>query len=46
MLLVQPSKKLPIIIGEYGPAASMTHADIIPRTAWGDLLHTHLATPW
>jgi hypothetical protein len=91
MLIVQPSKVLPIIIGEYGPAAGMTDADIMalwsvaqanevpyigwvfhqrcppnllqdtasdgcgldpatgydfPRTAWGDLLFNHLATPW
>ncbi len=90
-LIVQPSKSLPIMIGEYGPAGSMTDTDIMtlwtvaqqngvpyiawafharcaptmlqdtasdgcglaastgyawPRTAWGDLLHDHLATPW
>lgn len=90
-LLVQPGRTLPIIIGEYGPAGSMTDADIrtlwtvaqtheipyiawnfhqrcppnllqdtaadgcglsaasgynFPRTAWGDLLFAHLATPW
>lgn len=90
-LLVQPSLTLPIIIGEYGPAGSMTDQDIrtlwtvaqaneipylawnfhqrcppdllqdtasdgcglsastgynFPRTAWGELLFTHLSTPW
>jgi len=90
-LIVQPSQTLPIIIGEYGPAGSMTDNDIralwttaqanevpyiawnfhqrcppdllqdtasdgcgleastgyaFPRTAWGDLLHDHLATAW
>jgi hypothetical protein len=90
-LIVQPSHTLPIFIGEYGPAGSMTEADVqalwttaqaneipylawnfhqrcspdllqdtasdgcglaastgydFPRTAWGDLLHDHLATPW
>jgi hypothetical protein len=89
-LIVQPSKKLPMIIGEYGPAM-MTDSDIMalwstaqanevpyigwafhqrcppnmlqdtasdgcglaastgymwPRTAWGDMLMAHLATPW
>ena len=90
-LVVQPSKTLPVLIGEYGPAGTMTESDIrtlwttaqgsevpyigwvfhmrcppnmlqdtasdgcglaastgynFPRTAWGDLLHDHLATPW
>ena len=90
-LVVQPSKTLPILIGEYGPAQNMAESDIrtlwttaqanevpyigwvfhmrcppnmlqdtasdgcgldastgynFPRTAWGDLLHDHLATPW
>ena len=90
-LIVQPSQTLPIIIGEYGPAGSMTDSDIqalwttaqaqgvpyigwnfhqrcspdmlqdtasdgcgldvstgydFPRTAWGDLMYGHLATPW
>ncbi len=90
-LIVQPAKTLPIIIGEYGPAQSMTDTDIMalwttaqanevpyigwvfhmrcppnmlvdnasdgcgldastgynfPRTAWGDMLMAHLATPW
>ncbi len=90
-LIVQPSQTLPIIIGEYGPAGSMTNADIMamwtvaqangvphiawnfhqrcppdmlqdtasdgcgldvstgyafPRTAWGDMVHDYLATPW
>ena len=90
-LIVQPSKTLPILIGEYGPAGNMTESDIrtlwttaqanevpyigwvfhmrcppnmlqdtasdgcgldvstgyaFPRTAWGDLLHDHLQTPW
>lgn len=90
-LVTQPAQHLPIIIGEYGPAGSMTEADVqalwpvaqaagvpyiawnfhlrcppnllqdtasdgcgldgatgyaFPRTAWGDLLHAHLATPW
>jgi endoglucanase len=90
-LIVQPAKTLPIVIGEYGPAQSMTDTDIMalwttaqasgvpyigwvfhmrcppnmlvdnasdgcgldastgynfPRTAWGDMLKAHLATPW
>jgi hypothetical protein len=90
-LIVQPSKSLPIMIGEYGPAGVMMNSDIQtmwtvaqanevpyiawafhgrcaptmlqdtasdgcglaastgyawPRTAWGDLVHDHLATPW
>ena len=90
-LITQPAKKLPLIIGEYGPAGDMTTSDIqmlwtvaqaagVPylawnfhqrcppnllvdnasdgcglaastnytfgRTAWGDLLKAHLATPW
>lgn len=88
-LIVQPAKTLPIIIGEYGPAGSMTTSDVMalwsiaeandvpyiawnfharcaptllvdnasdgcglaastgynfPRTAFGDLLFTHLTT--
>jgi Cellulase (glycosyl hydrolase family 5) len=90
-LIVQPAQTLPIIIGEYGPAATMSDSDIMtlwqvaeanevpylawnfharcppnlladtasdgcglaastgydfPRTAFGDLLFAHLATPW
>ncbi len=89
-LIVQPSKHLPILIGEYGPANmsdddiatlwSTAQANGVPyigwafhqrcppnmlvddasdgcgldastnyafgRTAWGELLHAHLATPW
>lgn len=90
-LVVEPSRTLPVIIGEYGPALGMTEVDVralwaiaqangipylawnfhqrcppnllvdsaadgcgleastgydFPRTAWGDLLHEHLATPW
>jgi hypothetical protein len=90
-LIVQPSKKLPVIIGEYGPFPSMSDDDIralwttaqanevphigwnfhmrcapdmlqdtapdhcgiaisngyeFPRTAWGNLMHDYLATPW
>jgi hypothetical protein len=93
-LIVQPSKTLPIIIGEYAPIsgiADMSNADVqemwavakanhiphiawnfhmrcppdmlqdtakdgcglaasmgytFPRTAWGNLFHDYLATPW
>lgn len=90
-LIVDVARVLPIIIGEYGPAGSMTESDAaalwvtaqanevpylawnfhmrcspdllqdtasdgcgldastgynFPRTAWGNLLYNHLATPW
>jgi endoglucanase len=90
-LVVRPGRTLPILIGEYGPAGTMTESDIrtlwttaqanevpyigwvfhqrcppnmlqdtasdgcgldastgyaFPRTAWGNLLHDHLQTPW